>query len=285
MSWADMVKGRTTAAEEPEPAAAPAKASEPDADLASKESADAPTIEPAASEEVTRGPSSNGPSVEVSETSSELRGDMASSPEESDDVNDEDSAELMDALSRGESEPRPEVDLMSSPLESPAESRSATPRVSLRSSSEDGRSATPEKKTEPPPTPPEAETKPVMQLKAKPKGLLARIQPRNKSGEEKSTVVEADSAQGESAQDEEHEGNSKTASRVSLDSSDAGTTGRKKYTPEFLLAYRTHSSCQALPSEHNIPMQLLVQKGDFAGDDSNWRDGKRPKKYTPEFLL
>ena len=44
-----------------------------------------------------------------------------------------------------------------------------------------------------------------------------------------------------------------------------GTTGRKKYTPEFLLAYRTHSSCQALPSEHNIPMQLLVQKGARVG--------------------
>merc|ERR1719305_1745511 len=49
--------------------------------------------------------------------------------------------------------------------------------------------------------------------------------------------------------------------------------------PEFLLAYRTHSACQALPSEHKIPTQLLVQKGDSAaGDAANWRDGKRPKK-------
>jgi hypothetical protein len=265
MSWADLVRGpknEEPAAEEEKPA---------DADADSKESADKSAVEPAASEEVTRGPSSNGPSVEVSETSSEIspdrsvsqEQDAASSPEMSD------SAEMADALS--ESEPRQDVDLMSSPLESPEESET-TPRVSLRSSSEDGRSATPEKKTEPPPTPPETE-KPVMQLKAKPKGLLSRI--GLKSSEDK--VGEG----GSSKDDEEREAPSLSRASSNQVSSDAGGApqSRKKYTPEFLLAYRTHSACLALPSEHNIPSQLLVQKGDgAAGDDANWRDGKRARR-------
>merc|ERR1719331_414785 len=114
-----------------------------------------------------------------------------------------------------------------------------------------------------------------MQLKAKPKGLLSWVNLKGKAAEEKPT---AESEQDESAQDADRDAPSLSRASSNI-VSDPGTSSRKKYTPEFLLAYRTHSACLALPKEHNIPSQLLVQKGDFAaGDDANWRDGKRARR-------
>ena len=63
--------------------------------------------------------------------------------------------------------------------------------------------------------------------------------------------MEADSAQGESAQDEEHEGNSKTASRVSLDSSDAGPTIKT-----FLMIFLS-SEASAVPIHSSLSFVLF----------------------------